>query len=1165
MGRVSLLVGVVFALVAVFSTAVASAATIYRPTGETFAVPAPETFASFGQIEVDNASGRILVLAGSSKVDVYAPSGDGATLEGSFGEGELSFPYTLAIDQDARVVYVGDPSLGKIVKYAISGTGPLTFTPDPTFTSPTAGAEPGQLGEVGGGAMAVDPTTGDLLVTDRFNTRVNRYTSSGTFVSSFNGEGAPGGAFGQPSSIAVDANGDIYVVNITLPDISFEYGESFLQRFGPDGTPDTSFAPVIETPRTVAFDEESGNLLVIGRSDGAYTHGDGTGPYPIRLYTFLGDKPVEEYDFPQGYEGSVASGLAVGAGRMYVATNSAIVNPSSFAGVTVFDAFEVPEPVLDEPTAVTTTTAHVSGTIDPLGKATVYHFEYSREGGPVQSTEEQELGPLSGPQPVSAELTALLPNSEYSIRLVTGFQGAEGTISTAPRTLKTLPTAPRVVTGRAVDVGTTRVTLLGTVNPLGQQTTYYFEYGTTTAYGQRSPGTHDDVAGNSREPQIAHGYLTGLTPGTTYHYRLVAENATGVTEGVDRTFTTDGAADAPRFFEQVSPVEKGGSDVNGLRGFSASPDGETLMYQWKTAPVEGEAGTVSPRSSAWRSPTGWSSTPLDAPQQPGPAVIAAPVLTFVGGISDDGTKAVTISMKALAPGAVEDQSNLYLRDTRTGAFETMLTFPGINLLGDVAGLGRQPIIDGTPDYSHVLIKPYLDILDPAAPYAALYEWVDGELRIASVDENGVPLGSVPVGGGPSIARDINYLSDDGSKVFFRSEETNTSYVRIDGKETLKLGGAGGYFSGATSDGRWAFVTGTNLTPDSPQDVIGLYRFDTEAGEDAELEYLTQTASNQASEGILQVTPDGSSVFFSGEKALLPGAVHGDMNLYVWHDGEVQLIATTKDGNKPPEYMASPNGRWFGFASYSNLTDYDTRSKTACVNFPAGDPKDPETGGGVACRQIYRYDVEADELVCASCPPDGSPPNGNARMGPENVEGDFNFPRAMLDDGTVIFDTTAPLSAEDSNSNRDVYLFDGNDTTLISGGRNNSRAEFDEASADGSSIFFTTPDQLVGQDKDTINDVYVSRVNGGIAAQNPPPPRGECIRDDCKETPNAGPEMPFGGSEALAGPGNVEPKKAAKRCGKGRHLRKVKGKSRCVKKQPKKAKKNRANSNRRQGR
>ena len=41
-----------------------------------------------------------------------------------------------------------------------------------------------------------------------------------------------------------------------------------------------------------------------------------------------------------------------------------------------------------------------------------------------------------------------------------------------------------------------------------------------------------------------------------------------------------------------------------------------------------------------------------------------------------------------------------------------------------------------------------------------------------------------------------------------------------------------------------------------------------------------------------------------------------------------------------------------------------------------------------------------------------------------------------------------------------------------------------ASADGSSAFFTTRDQLVGQDQDFNIDVYAARVNGGFASQNP---------------------------------------------------------------------------------
>ena len=507
----------------------------------------------------------------------------------------------------------------------------------------------------------------------------------------------------------------------------------------------------------------------------------------------------------------------------------------------------------------------------------------------------------------------------------------------------------------------------------------------------------------------------------------------------------------------------------------------------------------------------------------------------------------------LAPGAVEGQSNLYLRDTRTGEYTNMFTTPGTTFYSSSSGLGGEPIVDGTPDYSHVLIKPAWGARASRAPFGALYEWTEGELRIASVAPDGTPLGAVYAGGtGGHRVRDPYYISDDGSKVFFQSGETGQTYVRVDGEETFQIGGN---FAGASRDGRYAYVYGRGLTPDSDPGEGYLYRYDTESHE---LELLTRVGSNI--EGNLQISTGGESAFFNTTAAVTPDAVEGESNLYVWNGGEVRLIAGKEielDGyGAPQEYMASPSGRYLAFAAYTSLTGYDNASETACVEFSRGDPKDPVTGKGVACKQIYRYDVVTEQLVCASCPRDGSDPTAAARMGPENVEGDYSFARAMLDDGTVIFDTTEPLNSRDSNSNRDVYTFDGTEAELISSGAFASRSEFDEASADGSSIFFTTQDQLVGQDTDTLADVYVARVGGGIPSQNPPAPRGECIRDDCKATPNSGPELPFGGSEALSGPGNVQTATPRKRCGKNRKARQVKGKARCVKQPKKQAKKNR---------
>jgi hypothetical protein len=94
---------------------------------------------------------------------------------------------------------------------------------------------------------------------------------------------------------------------------------------------------------------------------------------------------------------------------------------------------------------------------------------------------------------------------------------------------------PIATTGAASAVTATGATLAGSVDPEGALTTYRFEYGTTTAYGSVSP---DAEAGSGRDPVAVSADLAGLTPNTTYHYRVTATNAAGTTRGEDRTFTT---------------------------------------------------------------------------------------------------------------------------------------------------------------------------------------------------------------------------------------------------------------------------------------------------------------------------------------------------------------------------------------------------------------------------------------------------------------------------------------------------------------------------------------------------------------------------------------------------------------------------------------------------
>ena len=96
-------------------------------------------------------------------------------------------------------------------------------------------------------------------------------------------------------------------------------------------------------------------------------------------------------------------------------------------------------------------------------------------------------------------------------------------------------TKPTVTTSPAARVTPQSATLVGKVRPNGAQTTYLFQYGTTTLYGAGTPLT---VAGNGTASFPAVADLTGLAPATVYHFRLVARNRNGTVNGADRVFKT---------------------------------------------------------------------------------------------------------------------------------------------------------------------------------------------------------------------------------------------------------------------------------------------------------------------------------------------------------------------------------------------------------------------------------------------------------------------------------------------------------------------------------------------------------------------------------------------------------------------------------------------------
>jgi hypothetical protein len=94
---------------------------------------------------------------------------------------------------------------------------------------------------------------------------------------------------------------------------------------------------------------------------------------------------------------------------------------------------------------------------------------------------------------------------------------------------------PSVTTSGASGVGVTRASVAGTLLANLRATTYWFEYGPTTAYGS---ATAAGAAGSGISPVPVSAALGGLKAATTYHYRLGANNVDGTSKGADLTFRT---------------------------------------------------------------------------------------------------------------------------------------------------------------------------------------------------------------------------------------------------------------------------------------------------------------------------------------------------------------------------------------------------------------------------------------------------------------------------------------------------------------------------------------------------------------------------------------------------------------------------------------------------
>jgi len=215
------------------------------------------------------------------------------------------------------------------------------------------------------------------------------------------------------------------------------------------------------------------------------------------------------------------------------------VGTSYGADMTFLTLGQAPSGLTQPPSNVTDVTATLNATVNPNDLSTTVTFEYGLTTS-YGSTATASPSPVTGNTMVNvmAEISGLLPATTYHYRVKT--VNSIGTTYSEDKTFTTAGIPPAATTSAATNKTTSGATLNGTVNANNTSTTVTFEYGTTTSYGQTATATPSPITDMTNTDVSSS--ITGLTAGTTYHFRVKAVNSVGTTYGSDMTFTTAGLA-----------------------------------------------------------------------------------------------------------------------------------------------------------------------------------------------------------------------------------------------------------------------------------------------------------------------------------------------------------------------------------------------------------------------------------------------------------------------------------------------------------------------------------------------------------------------------------------------------------------------------------------------
>ena len=328
----------------------------------------------------------------------------------------------------------------------------------------------------------------------------------------------------QDFSYTFDTNGATSVsIRIKLDnDLSEEIGIDNIRIYGLSSCTEPTIPTVTASPNPVCLGSSS-TLTFSGNLNDA-----------TRWHVYTGSCGVDEIG------STTLSTMFVvpdSATTYYVRGEGGCVTPGSCGTVTVSTKSVSATITTSDKSSVTGTSATLGGNITYSDCSSVSDrgVVYATSGDPMiggVGVVQEKNG--TGTGSFSETISGLTPNTIYYFKAYA--INSAGTTYGEGKSFRTSAIAPSATTNAASSISTDGATLNGTVNANNSSATVTFQYGVTTSYGSEVTAEESPVTGTSST--AVSKSITGLTSGTTYHYRVKAVNTGGTTYGADQTFTT---------------------------------------------------------------------------------------------------------------------------------------------------------------------------------------------------------------------------------------------------------------------------------------------------------------------------------------------------------------------------------------------------------------------------------------------------------------------------------------------------------------------------------------------------------------------------------------------------------------------------------------------------